>query len=155
MLSSSEERPVHWSLLGAGVEGCCRESPPNCDYPPPRQLLPETDLWHTKSTTFTPRRESIQVGDSGAWGRGGGAKKHKQTKHRRRVGTTARQRLPRKLTGVIFLCSKKTRAKRKETDHGRVKNRPILLYERSPRGAFVRGEGTSRCATFTASMTNN
>lgn len=48
MLSLGEERPVHWSLLGAGVEGCYRESHPNFDYQPPRQLPRETDLWHRK-----------------------------------------------------------------------------------------------------------
>lgn len=62
-----------------------------------------------RSTTFIPLCESFQVGDSVAWGRGRGGEKNpnKQTKHRQQVTTAFKRRLPRKLTGVIFLCSGK------------------------------------------------
>lgn len=70
VLSSGGERPVHWSSLGAGAEGCCRESPPNFGYQPPPL---RTNLWHRtkkkKTTTLIPLCESFQVGWKGG-GRG-------------------------------------------------------------------------------------
>lgn len=84
MWSSSGERLVRWSSLGAEVQGCCPESPPNFDYRP-RRLPPETDLWHREAQLFSlsffffiPPFESFQVGDS-RWCVGGGVEEEKKT----------------------------------------------------------------------------
>lgn len=53
-----------------------------------------------------PLCESFQVGDSDAWGRGGGARKKTNKQNTgSKLQQRVKQRLPRKLTGVIFLCS--------------------------------------------------
>lgn len=153
MLSSGGERPVHWSLLGAGVEGCYRESPPNFDYQPPRQLPPETDLWHKKVQLFL-----FLCVSRFRWGavvHGGGVteqKKNKQTKHWQQVTRAVKQRLPRKLTGIIFLCSENKSQTKYRKSRWLLMNEPTLLYKRSPREALIRESG---CATFISSIMNN
>lgn len=66
------------------------------------------------------------------WGtvvHGGGVeeqkKPNKQTKHRQQVTTAVTQRLPRKLTGVIFLCSEnKSQTRKKKRDQRRFWTKP-------------------------------
>ncbi len=91
------------------------------------------------------------------WGtvvHGGGVEeqKNKQTKHKQQVTTAVKQRLPRKLTGVIFLCSQnKSQPKKRPLPF---MNKPTLLYKRSPREALIR-ESNDRCATLISSIINN
>lgn len=62
------------------------------------------------------------------WGtvaRGGGVEeqKNKQTQHRQQVTREVKQRQPRKLTGVIFLCSESSSQPEKR-DHGCLRTNP-------------------------------
>ena len=154
MLSSGEERPVHWSLLGAGVEGCYRESPPNFDYQPPRQLPPETDLWHRKKVTFNPLCESFQVGDSGAWGRGRGAEKTKQTNKTQAASyNSSHSTTPEKVDRRYFsLFWKQEPNPKKEERSSPLLNKTTIFYKRSPWEALIR---ESRSATLISSILNN
>lgn len=156
MLSSGEERPVHWSLLGAGVEGCYRESPPNFDYQPPRQLPPETDLWHRKKVQLL-----FHCASRFRWGtvvHGGGVeeqkKPNKQTNKTQAASyNSSHTTTPEKVNRRYFsLFWKQEPNPKKEKRPSPLLNKTTLFYKRSPREALIR---ESRCATFISSILNN
>lgn len=105
-----------------------------------------------KYNFFIPLCESFQVGGSGAWGRGEGAKK--QTNKTLAASYKSSQtRTPEKVDRRYFPLFWK-----QEPDQNRKRrwlllmNEPTLLYKRSPREASRRESG---CATFISSIINN
>lgn len=107
-----------------------------------------------KSTTFIPLCESFQVGDSGAWGRGRGAEKTKQTNKTQAASyNSSHTTTPEKVNRRYFsLFWKQEPNPKKEKRPSPLLNKTTLFYKRSPREALIR---ESRCATFISSILNN
>lgn len=107
-----------------------------------------------KSTTFIPLCESFQVGDSGAWGRGRGAEKTKQTNKTQAASynsshTTTPEKVDRRYFSLFW---KQEPNPKKEKRPAPLLNKTTLFYKRSPREALIR---ESRCATLISSILNN